>query len=172
MIFPFQLQNLLTAALDDFNYDESTVNSSTNVSLDEVQENYRQASEPNEQLKVLYDVRVRELNNLKQEYDNFKTQAKKDNDLLKNKLLLSEAEMRQLKISLKNAEDLLGGYIVNNYISNYSRTYFSVEKTNNVKELNDILNSKDIQLKNYEKMVENVSINFMFIYKSNLLKSV
>ncbi|XP_018574443.1 spindle pole body component 110, partial [Anoplophora glabripennis] len=135
-----ELQNLLTAALDDFNYDESTVNSSANVSFDEVQQNYRQASNPNEQLKVLYDVRVRELDSLRKEYNEFKTQAKKDIDGLKNKLLLSETEMRQIKISLKNVEDVV------------------VEKTSNIKQLNDILNSKDVQLKDYEKAVENYKI--------------
>lgn len=102
------MQNLLTAALDDFNYDESTVNSSTNISLDEIQQNYRQASDPNEQLKVLYDVRVRELDSLRQEYNEFKVKTKKDIDVLKNKLLLSEAEMRQSKISLQSMEDVLG----------------------------------------------------------------
>ncbi|KAJ8932780.1 hypothetical protein NQ314_014484 [Rhamnusium bicolor] len=106
-----ELQNLLTVALDDFNYDESTVNSSTNISvasLDEMQQNYRQASDSNEQLKVLYDVRLRELSNIKTEYDNYKGEKTREIDVLKNKLLLSEAEMRQLKISLKNANDLLG----------------------------------------------------------------
>lgn len=111
--------------MDDFNYDDSTVNSSTNVSLDDVQQNYRRASEPNEQLKVLYDVRVRELNNLKQEFDNFKAQAKKDNDASKNKLLLSEAEMRQLKVSLKNMEDLLGTYLYYELLTRIKYTFQS-----------------------------------------------
>ncbi|KAG5863204.1 hypothetical protein JTB14_014108 [Gonioctena quinquepunctata] len=48
-----ELQNLLVAKLDDFNYDESTINSSNNVSvvsLDDVQNKYRNA-DTNEQLK-------------------------------------------------------------------------------------------------------------------------
>ncbi|KAJ8913610.1 hypothetical protein NQ315_013432 [Exocentrus adspersus] len=138
-----ELQNLLTNALDDFNYDDSTVNSSTNMSVasfDEIQHNYRQASDPNEQLKVLYDVRVRELNNLRKEFEDYKTQSKNDISSLKNKLLLLEAETRQLKISLKNAEDLL------------------VEKTSDISELKNVINNKDLQLTNYEKTIEKYQI--------------
>ncbi|KAJ8984819.1 hypothetical protein NQ317_013018 [Molorchus minor] len=59
-----ELQNLLTAALDDFNYDESTINSSTNISVassDELQRAYKNATEPDDQLKLLYGIRLKEL---------------------------------------------------------------------------------------------------------------
>lgn len=56
-----QLQNLLQAKLDDFNYDDSTINSSTNVSLvsnGNFEQLYKDAITPDEQLKVLYEVRL------------------------------------------------------------------------------------------------------------------
>lgn len=59
LMWSIQLQNLLQAKLDDF-YDDSTINSSTNVSLvsnGNLEQLYKDAITPDEQLKVLYEVR-------------------------------------------------------------------------------------------------------------------
>lgn len=98
--------------MDDFNYDESSVNSSANVSVDNtdqygVLQKYRDTS-MNNQLKVLYEVRVREVLTLKKELEDVRTefgQYKKDN---KRQLLLLEADKDMLGISYKQAQDILG----------------------------------------------------------------
>ncbi|VEN38732.1 unnamed protein product [Callosobruchus maculatus] len=134
-----ELQNLLVAKLDDFNFDESTINSSTNVSTasnEDIQNKYKYTSTPNEQLQVLYEVRTRELSKLKEEYDLYKVEKGKEIDALKNKLILGEAENYQLKISLKNAENLL------------------VEKVTSINELKNELNLVQNQVKQYEKLVD------------------
>lgn len=108
--FLLQLQNILHKALDDFNYDDSSIASSTNVSvasMSGVNKDYRDAM-PNEQLKVLYEVKVREIEALKLEYNGFKLEKKKEVDELKNRLFVGEAELQQIKESVKNAEALLG----------------------------------------------------------------
>lgn len=99
------------AKLDDFNFDESTVNSSNNISMlssDDIHNKYRDAVEPNEQLKVLYEVRVREVHSLKEELNNYKKTKAKEIEGLKQRLIISEAEIQQLKISLNSSENLLG----------------------------------------------------------------
>lgn len=104
------MQTLLKAKLDDFNFDESTVNS-TNISLlstDELQNKYCDITNPNEQLKILYEVRLREISSLKDEYDNYKKDKTKEIDKLKNKMFTYEAEIQHMKITLKNSEELLG----------------------------------------------------------------
>lgn len=59
------------------------------------------------QLKILYDVRVREINNLREEYQNYKIEKDKEIGILKNKAILAEAEMRHIQSSLANSEGLL-----------------------------------------------------------------
>lgn len=97
--------------MDDFNYDESSVNSSTNISMDEgnneLMEKYRNTS-MNGQLKVLYEVRVREIMTLKKqleelekEYGWFKRDAKRQ-------MLLLEEEKDKISISYKQTQDILG----------------------------------------------------------------
>lgn len=99
------------AKLDDFNFDESTVNSSTNISVvstDDLQKKYCDTTSPNEQIKILYDVRLREINHLREEYENYKKEKSDEIKFLKNKIFVYEAEVQQMKISLKNSEELLG----------------------------------------------------------------
>lgn len=99
------------AKLDDFNFDESTVNSSTNISVlssEEIQNKYSETLNPGEQLKILCEVRTRELIKLREEYENYKKEKSREVDNLKNKVFLYEAETQQMKISLKNSEELLG----------------------------------------------------------------
>ncbi|CAG9817152.1 unnamed protein product [Phaedon cochleariae] len=134
-----EIQNLLMTKLDDFNYDESTINSSTNnsvVSVDEIQNNYHKAINPNEQLKVLYDVRLRELNSMKIEYENNKAELISKIDSLNKKVIIYEGELHQTKISLKNAEELL------------------VEKSSAITDLAITLSAREEQIKNYEKAME------------------
>lgn len=96
--------------MDDFNFDESTINSSTNVSIlstDDIQNKYCDSTNPYEQLKILYEVRLREISNLKEEFDNYKKDKIKEIDNIKNKMFTSESEIQHLKITLKNSEELL-----------------------------------------------------------------
>lgn len=109
--FRFQLGDLVIKQLDDFNFDESTVNSSTNVSVlstNELQNKYSETNNSNEQLKILCEVRTRELTELKNEYENYKIEKSREVDNLKKKLYVYEAEVQEMKISLKNAQELLG----------------------------------------------------------------
>nr|XP_023025665.1 uncharacterized protein PFB0765w-like [Leptinotarsa decemlineata] len=133
-----ELQNLLMAKLDDFNYDESTINSSNNVSavsLDD-QNKYRNADQY-EQLKVLYDVRLKELSALRNEYDTFKKEELREKELLKRKIITYEAEIQQTKVLLKNTNELL------------------VEKSSIINELRVTSDSHREQLRNYEEAIEN-----------------
>lgn len=61
-----------------------------------------------DQLMVLYDVRVREINSLREEYENYKIEKDKEISVLKNKAILFEAEVRHTQTSLKTSESLLG----------------------------------------------------------------
>lgn len=101
--------------MDDFNYEDSTVNSSTNVSMDESQTNlikkYREASH-DDQLKVLYEVRVRELKALTEELENLKKEMKHQKDQYMRHLMLSEGEKEQAKMSLQQSQGLLGNYCI------------------------------------------------------------
>lgn len=82
------------------------------VSTEDIHNKYRDVANPNEQMKILYDVRLREINSLRDEYESYKKEKSKELDYVKNKMLVYEAEMQQIKISLKNSEDLLGNLIV------------------------------------------------------------
>nr|CAI5869358.1 unnamed protein product [Callosobruchus analis] len=138
-----ELQNLLVAKLDDFNFDESTINSSTNVSTasnEDIQHKYKYTSTPNEQLQVLYEIRTRELSALKEEYEKYKVEKSKEIDALRNKLILGEAENYQLKVSLKNAENLL------------------VEKVTSISELKNELTSVENRAKQYEKVIDELRL--------------
>lgn len=101
--------------LDDFNFDESSVNNSTLslASTDDLQNKYSKVTNPMEQLQILYDVRLREIKTLKEDYENYKIEKTKEIEYLKNKLLTYKADFHQLKISLKNAEELLGKLFMN-----------------------------------------------------------
>ncbi|CAH0555287.1 unnamed protein product [Brassicogethes aeneus] len=146
-----ELQNLLHEALDDFNYDDSTINSSTNVSvasLTDVHRSYRDAL-PSDQLKVLYDVKCREIVSVKQEFDRFKVDKKKETDNIKNKLILCEADIMQLKESVKNSEGLL------------------LEKTENIKLYQKTLNSKDEELNKLKSIIEEYKIE-VSTYKATI----
>ncbi|CAG9773057.1 unnamed protein product [Ceutorhynchus assimilis] len=126
-----ELQNLLQAKLDDFNYDDSTINSSTNVSIasvDNLEQLYKEALSPDEQIKILYDVRCREILALKEEYDKFKADKSKEVNSLKNQKILLEGELRQAGISMKNLESLL------------------VDKTEEINNLTKNLKEKDTQM--------------------------
>ncbi|KAK9879919.1 hypothetical protein WA026_008423 [Henosepilachna vigintioctopunctata] len=105
-----ELQNLLIHELDEFNYEDSTVNSSNNISvtsIDYIEQTYGDSQTPYEQLKLLYDIRMKEIQSLKEEFDNFKSNAKREIDNLKRKLTLQEAETSQVEISWRNTKSIL-----------------------------------------------------------------
>lgn len=128
--------------MDDFKYEDSTINSSTNVSIASGidLQNYCDASTPNDQLKILYDVRLRELTSLRKEFDEYKFEKSKEIDNMKNKLILAEAEMRQLKVTLTSTENLL------------------VDKTEVINGLNNAISDRDKEIQKQQRINEQVSI--------------
>lgn len=103
--------------MDDFNYDESSINSSANISIDETDQHglmqkYRETS-MNSQLKVLYEVRVREILTLKKQLEDVESQFEQYKKDSKRQLLLLEADKDKLSISYKQAQDILGEGIFN-----------------------------------------------------------
>lgn len=96
--------------MDEYNYEDSTMNSSSNVSLEEgrnLSQKYKTSS-VDDQLKVLYEVRCKEvmsltnaMENLREEFNNHKAQSMK-------KIMLLEAEKEKTNMSLNNAQSLLG----------------------------------------------------------------
>lgn len=137
-----EIQNLVRTKLDDFSYDESTVNSSivSAVSCDEIQKKYLNANNHQEQLQTLYDIRLRELQALKEEHKVTVENMTINMEAMKKKLILSEAEIDQLKISYKNCDSLL------------------VEKTGALKELTSVLESKENQIQEYKKLIDNMNL--------------
>ncbi|KAK4871658.1 hypothetical protein RN001_015782 [Aquatica leii] len=125
-----EVHNLLSHAMGQFNFDEqSTLNSSitsnegensiihNNRSLRE----YREAN-LNDQLKTLYDVRVREVESLNKDIDKLKKEFSEQQTQLKKQLTLMEAEYQRKNISLTESQHLL------------------VEKTELIIKLNEELN--------------------------------
>lgn len=89
-------------------YEESGQSSLNDVTKHSaVDQSYKNANQQ-EQLKILYDVRVREIKNLQDEFNKYKEEKAKEINNLKNKTILAEAENRHLQISLSNSESLLG----------------------------------------------------------------
>ncbi|XP_030749914.1 putative leucine-rich repeat-containing protein DDB_G0290503 [Sitophilus oryzae] len=144
-----ELQNLIQANLDDFKYDDSTINSSANISLasvDNFEQTYKDAITPNEQLQVLYQVRVREIQSLKEEFNKHKEKSKEEIDSLKHKNILLEAELRQTKVSLSNAEVLLveKTQTINNLTNNLA------ERDKKIEHLTAILKENETELATYK----------------------
>ena len=99
-----------TKGKNDFNYEDSSKAVPDNLSANSSQvteRNYKNVDQQ-EQLKVLYDVRVREINNLREEFNKFKAEKEKEMTVLKHKVTLSEAELRHCQVTLSNSESLLG----------------------------------------------------------------
>ncbi|KAH1005207.1 hypothetical protein HUJ04_006236 [Dendroctonus ponderosae] len=129
-----ELQNLLQANLDDFNYDESTINSSANVSLvstSNFEQRYKDAISPNDQLQVL----CRELQELNAKFEKFKVEKNKELQSQTQQKLLLEGEVRQLSISLKNCENLL------------------VDKTETINDLNKTLQQKEADISQMQTLI-------------------
>lgn len=102
---------MLINALDEYKYDDSTINSSTNISVasaEYIDQAYKDVQTPYEQLKLLYDIRMKEIQTLKEEFDGYKESTMKEIDSLKRRLTLQEAETSQVEISLRNTKSLLG----------------------------------------------------------------
>ncbi|KAF2882515.1 hypothetical protein ILUMI_23651 [Ignelater luminosus] len=114
-----EIHNLLSHAMGEFNYDDqSTLNSSVasndgehaGILPQEVrtafEEQYREVS-ADEQLKVLYEVRVREVIALNNELEKFQKEFKNQEQSLKKKIVLLEIENERKNISLKESQELL-----------------------------------------------------------------
>lgn len=98
--------------MDEFNYDESSINSSTNVSADETDQygfiqKYKDTS-MNNQLKVLYEVRVREIKTLSEQLENIQAEFNCYKNDTKRQILLLEAEKDKINISYKQSQEILG----------------------------------------------------------------
>ncbi|KAK9685213.1 hypothetical protein QE152_g38220 [Popillia japonica] len=109
-----EIHNFLTTAMDEFNYDEqSTINSSENVSVDDAYSNQSIAvqkyktSNLDDQLKVLYDIRVKEVKSLMEQLDQLKTEIQKQKEVNGKTVVLLEAEKDRAKISSQQAQALL-----------------------------------------------------------------
>lgn len=101
--------------MDEFNYDEqSTINSSENVSVDDAYSNQSIAvqkyktSNLDDQLKVLYDIRVKEVKSLMEQLDQLKTEIQKQKEVNGKTVVLLEAVKDRAKISSQQAQALLG----------------------------------------------------------------
>ncbi|GJQ78428.1 hypothetical protein Trydic_g11549 [Trypoxylus dichotomus] len=142
-----EIQNFLTTAMDEFNYDDqSTVNSSESVSVDDTYNNqsatmqkYKNAS-LDDQLKVLYEVRVKEVKSLTEQLEQLKAEIRKQKDSNGKTALLLEAEKDKAKISSQQAQVLLVNKTeeiskLKNEIDTLRATVVSLETT--VKAVND-----------------------------------
>ncbi|XP_050512952.1 putative autophagy-related protein 11 isoform X2 [Diabrotica virgifera virgifera] len=144
-----ELHALLGDKLND--YDESTDDSIVSgMSCNDAESNkYLQANNQHEQLQNLYEVRLRELQALREEHKGKTEGFTKEIKTYKRQLLLTKAELEQIKVSYKNSEDLL------------------VEKTSNLKDLEAMLESKEQQIQNYEKNIQNMQLEIA-TYKTTI----
>ncbi|XP_072376275.1 uncharacterized protein [Diabrotica undecimpunctata] len=144
-----ELHVLLGDVLND--YDESTVNSSivSGISCSDTENKYLQASNQHEQLQNLYEVRLRELQVLREEYKERTEELTKEINTYKRQMLLMKAELEQIKVSYKNSDDLL------------------VEKTSTLKDLEAVLESKEQQIQNYEKNIQDMQLEIV-TYKTTI----
>ncbi|XP_050512964.1 putative autophagy-related protein 11 isoform X4 [Diabrotica virgifera virgifera] len=147
-----ELHALLGDKLND--YDESTDDSIVSgMSCNDAESNkYLQANNQHEQLQNLYEVRLRELQALREEHKGKTEGFTKEIKTYKRQLLLTKAELEQIKVSYKNSEDLL------------------VEKTSNLKDLEAMLESKEQQIQNYEKNIQNEKANLIIEEELNKLR--
>jgi hypothetical protein len=100
---------------NQFKYEDSEKTLLDNVSSSvsgAIEQNYKNVNQQ-DQLKLLYEVRLREINSLREEFQKFKEEKSKEISVLKNKVTLSEAEIRHLQITLSNSESLLGFFNYN-----------------------------------------------------------
>ncbi|KAI4467465.1 hypothetical protein MML48_2g00001181 [Holotrichia oblita] len=142
-----EIHNFLTTAMDEFNYDEqSTINSSENVSVDDAYSNQSAAmqryknSNVDDQLKVLYDIRVKEVKSLTEQLDQLKTEIQKQKEVNGKTAILLEAEKDRARISSQQAQALLINKTeeiskLRNEIETLRNTIMSLETT--VKAVND-----------------------------------
>ncbi|GLV40869.1 hypothetical protein CBL_10044, partial [Carabus blaptoides fortunei] len=118
------LQNLIANAFDDIEYEDE--NSTDNSIYDETQRNssryksyeqndstgnmndYKESSlNGTDQLRVLYEVRVREINSLSKQLDEVKSELKLERETAQRKILLLEADCEKTRLSLKQSQNLL-----------------------------------------------------------------
>ncbi|EFA00623.2 putative leucine-rich repeat-containing protein DDB_G0290503 [Tribolium castaneum] len=179
-----ELADLLADGIHAFNYDDSTMNSSvTSVEANEpnyqgslrnksefkyegsgksflndvtdstIEQCYKDASQQ-EQLKILYDVRVREINRLQKDFEKYKEEKAKEIGVLKNKSTLAEAEIRHLQISLSNSESLL---VEKNEIINKLKEDLAL-KESNIDNFKKILEEQNLEICTYKSMVNELQL--------------
>lgn len=173
LISSFQLQNLLINALDEFKYEDSTMNSSTNISVasaEYIGQAYKDVQTPYEQLKLLYDIRMKEIQTLKDEFDEYKEKMGKNVDSLKRRLTLQEAETSQVEISLRNTKSLLGEFYNSRKMFSILIILFLVEKVDIISDQEKSLASKDAEIGSLQKTVEEVCLFPFSIQNIFLLK--
>ncbi|KAB0796906.1 hypothetical protein PPYR_10967 [Photinus pyralis] len=140
-----EMHSLISQALAQFDFDDqSTINSSirsndeTGVGrqdVDSLHDMYREAN-ANEQLKVLYDIRVREVETLNKEMEKLKLEWKEQEKGLKRQIMLHEAENQRKSGTLKESQSLV------------------VEKVDQIQKLTVELNSFKNALANLESKLK------------------
>ncbi|CAH1366958.1 unnamed protein product [Tenebrio molitor] len=123
---------------NQFKYEDSEKTLLDNVSSSvsgAIEQNYKNVNQQ-DQLKLLYEVRLREINSLREEFQKFKEEKSKEISVLKNKVTLSEAEIRHLQITLSNSESLL------------------VEKNGIINNFKQNMTAKDHEVENLQKVIE------------------
>lgn len=105
-----QLQILIKNVLDEYDYEESTFDSTTNVSLDDANnaDSNRQSVFEEPQIQTLYQGRVEEVKALKQELELVKARLEEETKVNANRNALANSEIQQCKISLQQSQALLG----------------------------------------------------------------
>ncbi|XP_050303802.1 myosin-11-like [Anthonomus grandis grandis] len=153
-----ELQNLLQANLDDFKYEDSTINSSPNLSLisnDNLASSlYKDHFQPNDQLKALFEIRCRELQDVREEFEKYRTDTSKELETQKRQNLLLESELSRFKISLKNSEVLLAEKVdvINNLNKNLA------EKNANIAQLEAHLKNLEIELMAHKSEIDQLNL--------------
>ncbi|KAK5642832.1 hypothetical protein RI129_008999 [Pyrocoelia pectoralis] len=106
-----EMHSLISQALGHFDFDEqSTINSSIrsddeDVSMEPLNNKYRETT-ANEQLKVLYDIRVHEVENLNKQMEKLKFEFKEQEKGYKRQIALFEAENQRKTVSLRESQNL------------------------------------------------------------------
>lgn len=95
--------------MDEYDYEESTTYSTTNVSVEETPEVKHNIFEDS-QIHTLYQARVEEVVNLKQELQLLRARLDEERQINANREALAESELQKCKISMQQAQELLCKY--------------------------------------------------------------
>ncbi|XP_063919998.1 repetitive organellar protein-like isoform X2 [Zophobas morio] len=145
-----------TKGKNDFNYEDSSKAVPDNLSANSSQvteRNYKNVDQQ-EQLKVLYDVRVREINNLREEFNKFKAEKEKEMTVLKHKVTLSEAELRHCQVTLSNSESLL---VEKNDVINHLKGNIT-SQVDEISNLKKVLEQQNLEICTYKSTVNELQM--------------